>query len=317
MAYVVIVIVLLLAAGAAYQAYGVRKAKETFRPTGRMVTLPEGERMHVDARGDGPRVVLLAGWGCFAPSLDFDPLRRELLARGFRAVVVEKPGYGFSPVHPSKRTIDHVVEEMHSALALAGEEGPYILCGHSLAGTEVLRWACLHPDEIAGVMTLDAPAPLCYTHLPTPPAILNLARAGMRFFGLARLMNHLPAFRTRTYQYLNNYRYMDQALMPQVEQMQLMNALNSSVRQEIALLKENAKVAGDTMPQGIKLVMLIASDTKERLYTMIQPEQDDYIAKNHAVTYVLEGKHNLQHYAPRQIAELMAKEFAVGENAHA
>ena len=47
-----------------------------------------------------------------------------------------------------------------------------------------------------------------------------------------------------------------------------------------------------------------------RLYDKLTPLEDEYIQKNHAAVYDVEGKHNLQQYSPARIAEITAKEFS-------
>ena len=142
-------------------AYYTRKETAKCTAPGKMVTV-HGEPMHVrvQGEGDGPVAVLLSGWSTAVPSVDFQPLVRQLQSLGIPTAIVEKFGYGFSGRTKVPRTVDNTVAEMREALQLAGVKSPYLLCGHSMSGVEMVRWSCLHPEEVAGIVSIDAPAPL-------------------------------------------------------------------------------------------------------------------------------------------------------------
>ena len=73
-------------------------------------------------------------------------------------------------------------------------------------------------------------------------------------------------------------------------------------------LPANARVAGGEVPRQIPLMMFIASDTKDNRWDALQPTEDAFIERNHARTMVVEGMHNLQHFQPAQIAEVIAQD---------
>lgn len=303
-----IVLALALVGGAVWQRLCARRDEKAF-PCPGVIVEACGARLHVRAEGEGQRVVLLSGWGTAVPSADFQPLATELVRRGFRVVIPEKPGYGFSPDTRAPRTLDAVLDELRGALAQAGEEGPYILMGHSMAGVELLRWACRFPQEVLALYSLDAPAPMCYQTVPAPPRFAAYIQRAQRFFGLKRLSMAIPRFRRGYWKYLNNYRYLDPALLPLEKAMTIKNGGNHATWDEMKRLKENAKLAGGSVPEGIPLTMFIASDTKDKRWAQLQPEEDAYIARNHAKTVVLEGLHNLQHYQPARMAEIVAADW--------
>ena len=51
---------------------------------------------------------------------------------------------------------------MHTLLEKSGELPPYILVGHSLSSLEVIRFAQLFPQEVAGVVLIDGGNPTFY-----------------------------------------------------------------------------------------------------------------------------------------------------------
>jgi pimeloyl-ACP methyl ester carboxylesterase len=57
------------------------------------------------------------------------------------------------------RTGADVVTELHDLLTTAGVSGPYVLAGHSLGGLFQLLYARTYPDEVAGLVLIDATSP--------------------------------------------------------------------------------------------------------------------------------------------------------------
>jgi len=117
-----------------------------------------GGQLNVYRHGDhGPTMVLLSGYGTAAPALDFAPLIREL--DGYRVVVVEGFGYGYSDTDVAPRTVENISSELHEAVTALQLEKPYELVGHSIAGIYDLYYANRYPDEVAAVIGIDASVP--------------------------------------------------------------------------------------------------------------------------------------------------------------
>lgn len=158
------------------------------KPPGKMVTV-NGHRMHVYAdgpKGGGPTLVFLSGSGTACPSYDFRPLYTKL-SPDYRVAVPERAGYGYSDSLPLPRDIDTVLEETREALSQAGESAPYVLFPHSLSGLEALYWAEKYPDEILGIVGLDAACPEAYRHCGPPSAAAITLLRGVRWLGVQRL----------------------------------------------------------------------------------------------------------------------------------
>lgn len=117
-----------------------------------------GGSLNVYRQGDsGPTIVMLTGYGTAAPALDYAPLIREL--DGYRVVVVEGFGYGYSDLTAPARTVENITAELHQALDQAAVDAPYVLLGHSIAGIYNLYYANRYPDEVAAVIGIDASVP--------------------------------------------------------------------------------------------------------------------------------------------------------------
>ena len=138
----------------------VEQEKEAYPAPGDLVEVNDkGDTLHVYAEGKGEKtLVFLAGHGTASPLYDFKVLF-ERLSEDYRIAVVERAGYGWSDITSSPRDIDTVLEETRRALQLAGEETPYVLLPHSMAGLEAIYWAALHPEEVEAIVALDALVP--------------------------------------------------------------------------------------------------------------------------------------------------------------
>lgn len=118
-----------------------------------------GEKMNLCILGEGKNtIVLLPGLGTAAPVLDFMPLAEDL-AKKNRVVIMEPFGYGWSDITRKERTIENIVEEIHSALHETGIDGPYILMPHSISGLYSIYYANTYPEEVAGIIGIDCTLP--------------------------------------------------------------------------------------------------------------------------------------------------------------
>ena len=113
-----------------------------------------GHRLFIRCTGEGsPTVVLDAAarvtsetWNQVQPGV----------ASSTRVCSYDRAGLGQSDPGPVPRTSHTMVEELRTLLRNASVEGPYVLVGHSLGGLNMHLFARLHPDEVVGVVLVDA-----------------------------------------------------------------------------------------------------------------------------------------------------------------
>ncbi|HEY1813752.1 MAG TPA: alpha/beta fold hydrolase [Kofleriaceae bacterium] len=86
-------------------------------------------------------------WNAIAPSI----------ARTARVCVYDRKGVGRSaPPGREPHSPHAMADELHALLARASIGGPYVLVGHSIGGITMRLFAAAHPDEVAGVVLVEA-----------------------------------------------------------------------------------------------------------------------------------------------------------------
>jgi len=130
-----------------------------------------GHTMRIDCSGSGsPAIILDAGlgndgliWGGVQPAL----------AKTTRVCSYDRAGFGWSDPLPPPRDADHIATELHGLLAAAHITGPVVLMGHSIAGMYIRDYAARYPQNVAGLIFVDASTPLqnrnaAFKALPDP-----------------------------------------------------------------------------------------------------------------------------------------------------
>ena len=100
-----------------------------------------------------PTVILEAGGG--SSSVQWWPLQ-EQLAEFSHVCSYDRAGFGWSDPSPTELTFEEGARDLKALLSAAEVPGPYILVGHSKGGLHVRTYARLYPDEVSGVLLLDA-----------------------------------------------------------------------------------------------------------------------------------------------------------------
>jgi pimeloyl-ACP methyl ester carboxylesterase len=123
------------------------------KPPGKLVDLG-GHRLHVNCTGKGrPTIVVENGLGDF--SFDW-VLVQSRVSTFTRICVYDRAGYAWSDPGPKPRTFSQLNLELRDALRKLGERGPFVLVGHSYGGPVARNFAATYPQDVAGVVLVDA-----------------------------------------------------------------------------------------------------------------------------------------------------------------
>jgi pimeloyl-ACP methyl ester carboxylesterase len=141
-------------------------------PPGEMVDLGT-HRLHLLCTGSGtPTVVIDAGLGSLA--LEWRGVQQALSGRQ-RVCLYDRAGYGWSDPGPLPRTVDRITDELHHLLEVAKVPAPYVLVGHSFGGYTVQLYAKRYPQQVAGMVLVDASHPGQVQRFLESPLAINTA----------------------------------------------------------------------------------------------------------------------------------------------
>ncbi len=134
-----------------------------------------GRSLYLECQGSGgPTVVLVSGyrdtslvWTTdFADSTPPRTMVMPAVATDTRVCAYDRPGtvssigendlFGQSDAVPQPRTLPDVVEELHALMHAAGIETPFVLAAHSLGGAAARLYSSTYPDDVAGMVLVDA-----------------------------------------------------------------------------------------------------------------------------------------------------------------
>ena len=146
-------LLVLLGAGAVTQSALTSHERTQHEPPGKLVSVGT-HRLHLNCQGSGQPLVLLesglSGW-----SQDW-ALVQPQLARHTTVCSYDRAGYAWSDEAPEPRTGLLAVEDLRTMLRTAGLQGPMVVVGHSWGGMLAQMLAQSHPQEVAGLVLVDA-----------------------------------------------------------------------------------------------------------------------------------------------------------------
>lgn len=155
---------LALVAGVAYQQVGgMMDARRSPEP-GRLVDAG-GHRLKINCTGaSSPTVILESGLGdVLVEWLEVQPQ----LSTFTRVCSYDRAGYGESEAGLFPRTSSQIAHELHALLQNAGEHPPFILVGHSFGGYNVRVFHGQYPNDVVGLVLVDATQEDQYQLLPS------------------------------------------------------------------------------------------------------------------------------------------------------
>ena len=114
----------------------------------------DGHRLHLHCTGSGsPTVVLQSGQGEFSPHWS---LIAPAVSRTTRVCAYDRAGQGWSDDAPRAQDGYEAAADLDTLLQAAGEDGQYVVVGHSIGGAHTMAFAARYPEQVAGAVLLDA-----------------------------------------------------------------------------------------------------------------------------------------------------------------
>lgn len=115
----------------------------------------DGVGFHLHCTGHGDTTLLLiAGWG--AGGDESWSAVQPTLADQARVCTYDRPGTGTSDAPSTDQTFDTQAADLRTLLEMADEPGPYVVVGHSFGGAEAVTFAAEFPEEVTGLVLVDA-----------------------------------------------------------------------------------------------------------------------------------------------------------------
>ncbi len=135
----------------------------------RLIDIGAGRKMFLECRGSGsPTVILESGYRNDAEiwSTELEPGMSTVfpeVARFTRVCAYDRPGtfldkdhLGRSTPVPMPRTARDLVSDLHALLQTAHIPGPYVFAAHSFGGIFSRLYASTYPNEVVGMVLVDA-----------------------------------------------------------------------------------------------------------------------------------------------------------------
>jgi pimeloyl-ACP methyl ester carboxylesterase len=199
--YPVVFVLGIVATGGAFETLSHARDSAIYPMTGQLVDVG-GRRLHIECSGTGdPTVVFESGLSEGSP---YWARIAHAVSAETRACVYDRAGRGGSDDAGGPQDGIAVATDLHVLLEHTGVSGPVVLVGHSTGGPYLRVFAKQYPDDVAGMVLLDAQPADAFESLPTFPStystirlttglLPSIARVGLYRVILGLLTYDLPA----------------------------------------------------------------------------------------------------------------------------
>ena len=184
--------------GALWQMIASRRDHRRYPAPGRLVDVG-GHCLHIVVTGQptaNATVVLEAGMASMSANWAWV---RDDLARDHRVITYDRAGLGWSEGGRAAMDTATSADDLHALLGASGIAPPYVLAGHSYGGLVSRVFADHYPDEVVGIVLVDASHPDQWVNIPASRdgrtvALGNRVTASLARVGLLRLMHAERSF---------------------------------------------------------------------------------------------------------------------------
>jgi pimeloyl-ACP methyl ester carboxylesterase len=265
------------------------RATREFPVQGRLFDIG-GRHMQIDCRGSGaPIVVFEAGLDTMG-SLSWSAVQ-DSVAATTRACAYSRAGIMWSEPRAGKFEPESVARDLHALLAAAGERAPYVLVGHSLGGPYIMIFTRLYPQEVAGLVFVDASHPdqidrmaqAAGKKMESGEGMLKAANA-LSWTGIPRLVEAHSANSTFPAQAkVTQDAYFSRSLSSAIQELDFLNATFSSAGQLRQLEDRPIVVLTATKPYPAAMLKALQMTTEQgqRIQTAWKEMHNEEAAWSH------------------------------------
>jgi pimeloyl-ACP methyl ester carboxylesterase len=154
---VVLLVLVLAVVGSKYQEFENSKDEKRFPQIGTLVQAGQ-IKLNIICQGNATKTTVILESAGGVPARGWGKVQPEV-AKFARVCSYDRAGYGWSESGVESRTSRQEADELKALLQAAGEAGPYVLVGHAEGGFVVQMFASQYPDDVAGVVLVDASHP--------------------------------------------------------------------------------------------------------------------------------------------------------------
>jgi pimeloyl-ACP methyl ester carboxylesterase len=205
---------------------------------------------------------------------------------------------GWSDTGPQPRTPAQIARELHTLLTNAGIPGPSVLVGHSMGGKNVRMFALQYPNDVAGMVLVDARSE--YVDDPTPVSVPQAAAQGagnsggggislygvLRGGGRVRLVGPGPWGPST----LSDRTRMEMALLTTGQR-----GIDATDAEGAAMTTDNTQLAAAPSLGERPLIVLAADETMKTIPRWAEAQRQQAAMSTNRRLVVVEGSsHNIQ-----------------------
>jgi pimeloyl-ACP methyl ester carboxylesterase len=186
-------VALFLVLGTAYEQWARGEVARSLPAPGQLIAI-DGVRLHLRCSGQGsPAVILEAGTGP-AASMAWTEVQPSV-AEFTRVCSYDRAGLMWSDGGDMPRDAERIAADLHALLFAAAVSPPYVLVGHSIGSVYIRVFADRFPDEVVGLVFVDASHPDQWQRFP--PELAQRARVPARARFIGPLLAHTGVLRMR------------------------------------------------------------------------------------------------------------------------
>jgi pimeloyl-ACP methyl ester carboxylesterase len=263
-----ILLFVLMAVGAIYQAVASKRDAKTYKPVDQMVEV-DGIQLRLDCRGKGsPTVVLEAG--ASVHSIAWVRIQDDV-AKFTRVCSYDRAGMGWSDSVRGELSSHQVAGMLHVLLEKGGEQPPYLMVGHSLGGIYVRAFASLYPDDVVGMVLVDSSHENQYLLLPPEFVKLNNTQSvAFQFcrvtapFGLVRAIKMMDSL-------VVSFRLTEEEKEPLLAAMYRTGYCSAAAREMIMFFAYASQPKDLNSLGDMPLVVLTSGSNAQEMYDSLPP----------------------------------------------